>query len=482
MKTIIQNAVDSAISLGASYADIRVVDSQKQDIMLRNGQITEMDLSDSIGFGVRVIVNGAWGFASSARVEKEEIERVTKLAVEVAKASSILKNQDVTLVPEPPHQDIWVSPYTIDPFKVSISEKLDLLAQIDAELRKKPEIAVSVASMSFLKKHQWMATSEGSLLEQTFLRSGAGFSATAVKDGDVQRRSFPSSFGGQYMSSGYELVLGLRLIDAAPQIRDEAIALLSADLCPSGKKDLVLDSSQLALQIHESVGHPTELDRVLGMESNFAGTSFATTEKYRNFSYGSPLVNLYCDNTLAGGLATIGYDDDAVRSQRWPIVKEGQFVGYQYNRELADVLGENRSVGANRAQSWSHIPIIRNCNLSLMPGNKSFDDLVGSIDDGIYMSTNRSWSIDQKRLNFQFGCEIAWEIKGGKLTRMFKNPNYQGMTPEFWRSCDGITDADHWTLWGVPSCGKGQPMQVAEMSHGASPALFRQITVGVGNK
>ncbi|MBU0518722.1 TldD/PmbA family protein [bacterium] len=481
MKTIIQNAVDSAGRLGASYADIRIIDSQKQDIMLRNGQISAMDIADNIGFGVRVIVNGAWGFASSAKVEKEEIERVTALAVEVAKASSLLKKDDVKLAPEPVYQDIWVSPYTIDPFKVSISEKLDLLAAIDAELRSKPEIAVSVASMSFVKRHQWMATSEGSLIEQTFMRSGAGFSATAVKDGDVQKRSFPSSFGGQYMSAGYELILGLRLLDAAPQIRDEAIALLSADVCPSGQKDLILDSSQMALQIHESVGHPTELDRVLGMEANFACTSFATTEKYHNFTYGSPIVNLYCDNTLAGGLATIGYDDDAVRSQRWPIVKEGQFVGYQFNRELAHILNADRSVGANRAQGWSHIPIVRNCNLSLMPGDATFEDLIASVDDGIYMAANRSWSIDQKRLNFQFSCEIAWEIKGGKLTRMLKKPNYQGMTPDFWRSCDRIANADHWTLWGVPNCGKGQPMQGAEMSHGSSPALFRSITVGVGN-
>jgi TldD protein len=273
----------------------------------------------------------------------------------------------------------------------------------------------------------------------------------------------------------------LKLVENAPRIRDEAVALLSADVCPSGKKDLVLESSQLALQIHESVGHPSELDRVLGMEANFAGTSFATLEKLNNFEYGSPIVNLICDNTIPGGLATCGYDDDGVRSQRWPIVQQGQFVGYQYNRELAHKIESDRSVGSNRAQGWSHIPIVRNSNLSLMPGDCSFNELIASVDDGIYMSTNRSWSIDQRRLNFQFGCEIAWEIKGGKLGRMLKNPNYQGITHEFWRSCERITNTDHWVLWGVPTCGKGQPSQMAEMSHGASPTLFKNVTVGVGN-
>ncbi len=479
MKKTAENAVDSAIKSGASYADIRIVETQREDILLRNGQIAAMDLMEDIGFGVRVLVDGAWGFASSAKIDSEEIDRTVALAVRVARASASLKKEEVRMALEPAVQDIWVTPYTIDPFTVPISEKLELLNALDEELRKSPEVAVASSAMSFKKKRQWMATSEGSYTDQTLLRSGAGFSATAVKDGDVQVRSYPSSFGGQHMSCGYETVLGLRLLDNVSQIRDEAVALLSADKCPSGKKDLILESSQLALQIHESVAHPTELDRVLGMEANFAGTSFVTTDKLGDFEYGSPIVNLVCDNTVPGGLATAGYDDDAVRSQRWPIVQEGHFVGYQFNRELAHKIGAERSVGSNRAQSWSHIPIVRNSNLSLMPGDSTFEDLISAVDDGIYMSTNRSWSIDQKRLNFQFACEIAWEIKGGKLGRMLKNPNYQGMTPEFWRSCEAVGNSDSWILWGVVNCGKGQPMQVAQMSHGTSPALFRNVTVGV---
>ncbi len=480
MKNLAANAIDTALQQGATYADIRLVEKHREDLLVRNGQIAELDQSEDLGFGIRVIAEGAWGFASSAHVNAAEIDRMAALAVRLAKASASLKKEDVSLAPEPIYHDTWVTPYVIDPFAVPLSEKLALLFALDEELRREAKIVVSTASMSFLKERQWLATSEGSFIDQTLLRSGAGFSATAVQAGEVQIRSYPSSFGGQFMSSGYELVLGLKLIENVPRIREQAVALLAADLCPAGKKTLILEGSQVALQIHESVGHPSELDRVLGMEANFAGTSFATLDKLGSFQYGSPLVNLVCDNTIPGGLATAGYDDDAVRSQRWPIVHEGRFVGYQFNRELAHKIGAARSVGSNRAEGWSHIPIVRNSNLCLLPGEHSLEQMIAETDDGVLMQTNRSWSIDQQRLNFQFGCEIGWEIKGGKLGRMFKFPNYQGLTYEFWRSCDAIGNGDHWVLWGVANCGKGQPGQVAEMSHGASPARFRNVMVGVG--
>jgi TldD protein len=482
MKSFAENAIDTAVKLGATYADIRIVEKRREDILVRNGQIAELDLTEDLGFGVRVITDGAWGFASSARVNKAEIDRITGLAVRIAKASARLKAEDVRLAHEPVWRDTWVTPCTLSPFDVPLTEKLTLLFAIDEELRKAPQVVAATGSMSFLRERQWMATSEGSFIDQALLRSGGGFSATAVKDGDVQVRSYPSAFGGQYMSGGYEIVLGLKLLDHAARVREQAVALLAADVCPPGKKTLLLEGSQVALQIHESVGHPSELDRVLGMEANFAGTSFATTEKLGNFQYGSPIVNLVCDNTIPGGLATSGYDDDAVRSQRWPIVHEGKFVGYQFNRELAHRIGANRSVGSNRADGWSHIPIVRNSNLSLLPGEHTREQMIAETEDGILMETNRSWSIDQKRLNFQFGCEVGWEIKNGKLGRMLKNPNYQGITYEFWRSCDAIGDANHWVLWGVPNCGKGQPSQTAEMSHGAAVARFRNVTVGVGNE
>jgi TldD protein len=235
----------------------------------------------------------------------------------------------------------------------------------------------------------------------------------------------------------------------------------------------------MVLQIHESAGHASELDRVLGYEANYAGTSFLTTEKLGNFRYGSDIVNLVADTTVPTGLATMGYDDDGVAAQRWHIVRNGILSGYMTNRETAGAVGQARSRGCNRADSWSSPPITRIANLSLMPGTWKLADLIADTEDGLLMSTNRSWSIDQRRLNFQFGCEIGWLIRHGKLAGVVKNPSYQAITPQFWGSCDAICDHEHWDLWGVVNCGKGQPTQISEMSHGAAPARFRGVTVGM---
>jgi TldD protein len=471
-------ALTEAKKLGATYADIRLATRERESIAVRNGNIVSLDSSVSEGFGIRVISNGAWGFAASPKVEESEIRRVAALAVEIAQASSSTKERDVVLAPEPPAQETWLTPFVEDPFNVPMSEKLNLLVAVDEILRKSPQIKVAESSMRFDREHRILATSEGTLADQRLLLSGAGYSATAVEGSEVQVRSYPNSFGGQYMSLGYELVRGLHLLDHAERVREEAIALLSAKSCPVKKTILVLDGSQVALQIHESVGHATELDRVLGMEANFAGTSFATLEKEGKFRYGSDIINLYCDSTAPGGLATFGFDDDGVRAQRWYIVKNGIFVGYQTCREIAGLLGRPRSTGNCRAEDWSHIPIVRNGNLCLEAGDRDFDEMIAEVDDGIYMETNKSWSIDQKRLNFQFTCELGREIHGGKLEDLVKNPTYQSITPEFWGSCDAIAGAPWWVLWGVVNCGKGQPGQVAAMSHGASPARFRNIQVG----
>jgi len=479
MRQLTATALDTAKILGASYADIRIIESRSQGITVKNGSIGGVNDHYDMGFGVRVIAGGAWGFASSNNVTKKEIEDVTAQAVRIAKASATLKASDVRLAPEPVYVDRWQTPYVIDPFKVSIEDKLALLYRIDKILRKDKRIGVATASLSFFTEHQWLATSEGTFIDQKLMRSGGGYSATAVKDGEAQIRSYPASFRGQYATMGWELIDSLKLEDHAERVRDEAVALLTAPQCPSGKMDLILEGHQLALQVHESVGHPSELDRVIGMEANYAGTSFATLEKLGKFKYGSEIVNLVADGTVPTGLATIGYDDDGVRAQRWHIVKNGIFSGYQTNREVAHVCGDERSRGCCRADGWSNIPMVRNNNLSLMPGDWKFEDLIADTKRGIYMATNKSWSIDQMRLNFQFGTEVAYEIKNGKLGRIFKNPTYQGITPEFWGSCDAICNEDHWVLWGVPSCGKGQPGQTAEMSHGTAPTRFRNVTVGI---
>lgn len=481
MKQLAQRAVETAKVRGASYADCRIIFTKEEYLSVQNGRVGNMALSEDIGFGIRVIADGAWGFACSPDVTPDEIDRVAALAVRVAKASAMLKRLDVRLAPEPVVDERWQTPITEDPFAVSLEDKLALLFQLDKVLHADKRIKTAEGTLSFKSEHQWMATSEGSFIDQLLIRSGAGYSATAVGNDEVQVRSYPNSFRGQYMTLGYELVRGLHLLENAERVREEAVALLTAPTLPHGQRDVIIDGSQLGLQIHESVGHATELDRVLGMEANYAGMSFATTEKLRNFRYGSDLVNLVCDSTVPGGLATLGWDDDAVRAQRWHLVQNGQFVGYQFNRELAHTIGAERSVGNSRAEGWVNIPIVRITNLSLMPGSFELDDLLADTEGGVWLETNRSWSIDQWRLNFQFGVEAAWDIKGGKKGQLYKNANYQGITPKFWGSVDGIANEKSWVLWGVHNCGKGQPGQTAEMSHGAAPTRFRNVTVGVGN-
>ena len=479
MKDLTQIALDAAISCGASYADIRIIDSKSQSIGVKNGEIETMNNSNSLGFGIRVIANGSWGFASSSNLTKNEIKKTSALAVKVAKASATLRKSSVKLAPEPIHNEIWTSPYLINPFNVPLENKVDLLYKIDKVLRKDNRIKVAESSMNFWNEHQWLATSEGTFIEQNLLRSGCGYSATAVKGSEVQRRSYPESHGGQHTQMGYEFIIATPLIENAERIREEAIALLSAPDCPVGQKDLIIGGGQLALQIHESIGHPSELDRVLGMEANYAGRSFITTDLYKDFHYASPIVNVVADATVPTGLATFGYDDDGVRAQRYHIIQNGLYQMYLTNRELAHIIDDTRSRGCNRADGYENIPMIRMINISLMPVKGSLNDLIADTKDGLYIECNKTWSIDQRRLNFQFTTEIGWEIKNGKKIRMVKNATYQGITPKFWQSCDAICGEEEWMLYGVPNCGKGQPGQRAEMSHGAAPARFKKVTVGV---
>jgi TldD protein len=341
-------------------------------------------------------------------------------------------------------------------------------------------VTVSETSMNFRRIEQFFASSIGSAIHQIKMQSGAGIAATAFAGNEIQRRSYPNSFGGQHQLAGYELVESLDLAGNALRVAVEAVALHSAVQCPEGAKTLILDSSQLGLQIHESIGHPIELDRVLGMEANFAGMSFLTTDKLGRLRYGSGIVNVVADARLehGPGLGTFGYDDEGVPAQCTPIITEGLFTGFLSNRETAVSIGLERSGGTMRTESWNRLPIIRMTNISLLPGEWRFKDLIADTDDAVLMETNRSWSIDDRRYHFQFSTEIAWEIKGGQKKRMLKNPSYSGITTEFWSSCDAICSSEHWTLWGTPNCGKGQPMQTMGTGHGASPARFRKVKLG----
>jgi TldD protein len=481
MKEIARWALDTAKAQGATYADVRVVDLRQRYLSTKNGRPAQVRESQSMGVGVRVVAQGAWGFAATDDLARASIDRTAARAVEIARASATAKKHDVKLANEPKIIDRWEAPCRIDPFSIPVSTCLELMLEVDAELRRVKGVTLAEASMDFRRIEQLFLSTAGSEIDQVKTQTGAGFVATSFAGSEIQRRSYPNSFGGQYQTRGYELVGELDLLTNAPRIAEEAVALHKADQCPTGVKDIILEGSQLALQVHESIGHPIELDRVLGTEANFAGMSFLTLEKLGSLKYASEIVNVVADATPAHGpgLGTFAYDDEGVPAQSTAIIKDGLFVGYLTSRETAATIRQARSGGAMRAESWNRIPLIRMTNVSLLPGAGKLADLIADTDDGIYMETNRSWSIDDRRYNFQFGTEIGWEIRGGKKTRMLKNPSYGGMTTEFWNCCDAICGPEHWTLWGVPTCGKGQPMQAMGTGHGASPARFRKVQVGV---
>jgi TldD protein len=485
MKELTDRALNLAQVRGATYADMRIVRRETQSIVVKNGVVQTLSLDDDQGFGVRVIADGTWGFASSHDLSPAEVDRVTALAVQIAKASALAKIEDVDIGPPEVHVDTYRTPVEIDPFAVSLGDKVSLLMDADKEARSVKGIAVATSSLGFIREHKTFASTEGSYVEQEIIESGLGVVAVAVAQGEMQKRSYPNSFGRHQGTAGWEIVQQWDLVGNARRMGEEAMALLGAPQCPSGVTTLILDGPQLALQIHESCGHPIELDRVFGTEAAFAGTSFLTPDKYGSFRYGSDIVHITADAVTPTGLGTFGYDDEGVPGQQTDIVKNGIFVGYLSSRETASALrrihpdAPQRSNGTMRADGWNRIPLIRMTNISLQPGKWTLDDLIADTDDGIYMITNKSWSIDDKRLNFQFGTELAYEVKNGKLGQMFKNATYTGITPRFWGGCDAICNDDHWIVWGTPNCGKGQPGQVAHTGHGAAPTRFRNVQVGV---
>ncbi len=474
-------AIDTAKRRGASYADTRMMDIRQRDISTKNGEVGTLVESESLGIGIRVIASGAWGFASTDRLTHEGIDSCAAEAVAIAKASALAKHADVALAPENPYVDTWQNPFVKDPFRIPVERQIEVLLAADKEMRRAKGVTLAEGSMTFRKIDQLFVSTIGSVIHQIKMQSGAGIVATSFAGSEIQKRSYPNSFGGQHALEGYELIEALDLVGNAGRTGEEAVALHSAAQCPEKTGTIILGGSQLGLQIHESIGHPIELDRVLGQEANFAGMSFLTVDKLRNLKYGSEIVNVVADARLAHGpgLGTFAYDDEGVPAQCTPIITNGLFTGYLSNRETASAIGEDRSNGTMRTESWNRLPIIRMTNISINPGTWKYDDLIADTDDAILMDTNRSWSIDDRRYHFQFSTEIGWEIKGGKKGRMIKNPSYSGITTEFWNSCDAICSRDDWTLWGTPNCGKGQPMQTMGTGHGASPARFRNIKIGV---
>src|ERR1700730_9187917 len=473
-------ALETARLRGATYADVRVMHLRQRDLTTKSGEVGTLGQSESIGLGIRVVVNGAWGFASTDQLTREGVAACAAQAVSIAKASALAKKEDVQLATEPSYVDSWQGPCQKDPFEIPLETQIDLLLRADAAMRQIKGVTLTETDMQFRKIDSWFASSAGSKIHQRRVLSGCGIVGTCLQSGAIQKRSYPNSFGGQHILGGYELIEAMDLLKHAPQTAEEAVALHSAAQCPEKKSTLILGGSQLGLQIHESVGHPIELDRVLGQEANFAGTSFLTLDQLNHLKYASEIVNVVADARIdhGHGLGTFAYDDEGVPGQCTDIIKNGEFRGYLSNRETAHLIGLNRSSGTMRAEGWNRLPIIRMTNVSLLPGIWSLDDLIESTDEGILMETNRSWSIDDRRYQFQFSTEIGWEMKGGKKIRMLKNPSYSGITTEFWNSCDAICNSEYWKLWGTPNCGKGQPMHTMGTGHGASPSRFRNIHIG----
>lgn len=479
MKEIVATALHAARAAGASYADARVVHTAEQHLAVRNGRVDAIGDTDSLGVGIRVLAGGAWGFAATSDLSADGVAAAARRAVAIARASALTLRAPVRLAPVEAHVDRWEGPCAIDPFAVSTEDKLGLLMAADERLRAEGAVRIATGELGFTRVEKAFGSTEGSMIEQRYTESAAGITAYAIADGEVLPRSYPNSHGGQAVQGGWEAILALDLAGNAPRVAEQAAALTTAAPCPTGTTTIILDGSQVALQVHESIGHPTELDRVLGDEAAFAGTSFAGVADLGSLRYGSEQVNVTVDATIPGSLGTFGYDDEGVPAQRDHIITRGLLTGFLTSRESAPVIGR-ASNGCMRADGWSHTPIVRMTTVSLEPGDWSLNDLIADTEDGIYMETNNSWSIDDRRLNFQFATEIGWEIKHGRLGRMIKSPNYTGITPRFWGSCDAVCSRDHWQVWGVANCGKGEPMQVAHVAHGTAPARFRDVQVGVG--
>ncbi len=458
---------------GAEYGDIRVLQTHVQSVRGEDRRIAGVSDREELGFGVRVLYHGAWGFAASSDVTRDEVARVTDLAIAIARASAPLMIDPVRLVPEAPHRAEVITARPVDPFGVPLGDRSRLLLETMELLHAEPGIARSSASLWAQRDRKLFASSEGARIRFDLMATQGGFSATALHEGRFASRRFSTP----YLRAGYEQIRDADFFAQARRVAAQAVEKVRAPLPDAGAYDLVLDPEHLSLTIHESCGHPSELDRVLGYEANYAGTSFLTPDKLGSYRYGSPHVNLVADNTEPGTLCATGFDDDGVECQRWPIVAEGVFRGYCTNRETAGKIGEARSRGSNRADGWSNIPMVRISNVGLEPGRGSPDDLIADVKRGILIEGHGSFSIDQKRYNFQFGGDAFWLIQNGKRAHMLRNVIYTGITPEFWNRCDAVAGPQHRGRFGFINCGKGQPGQSGWMTHAASHARFRGVQV-----
>ena len=476
MFDLLQIAVDSSISYAAKYSDARILISKSRSISVKNGDVENFNEAEKMGIGIRALVGSSWGFYSTYDLSRESLVESGKKAYEIAKASSSVPGEDFPFADVPVVEDEYVTPHEINPLSMSSTDQIDLLVVSTQEMHKLGS-SRAFGRLDFWDTEKWFFSSQGHKIYQNLIESGGGLSSLSIGDGETQIRSYPQSFG-EYRTGGWEVIKSFEFDKHVDRLADESERLLVSPQCPEGTMDLILEGSQLALQIHESVGHAIELDRILGWEAAYAGTSHLELRKLNKHKYGSELMNIVADATLPGALATFKYDDEGTPAQRVDIVKEGIWTGVLTGRDSAAIAGVKPG-GMVRADGFGRLPMVRMTNVGLLPGDSSLDEIIASTDNGVYMETNRSWSIDDLRLNFQFGCEAGWLVKNGKITDMVKNPTYTGITPNFWGSMDMLSGEDEWVFWGTPNCGKGQPSQVGHTGHPASPARFKDVRVGV---
>jgi TldD protein len=483
MDDVVRAALRAALTSGVAYADVRVLAPQRfEALAVRNGEASALTATTGAGVGVRVRTERSWGFGTAADPSLAGARTAARLAVRAARAAEPTCRRPIAVVPSGgPEHGRYETRLRRNPFEVDRAEKLELLRDAEKALHVGPRVKSGHASMQAWEQVTWFGSSEGVAFTSRIVHVGAGVDATAAAHGEVQRRSGPNSFGGDYGQAGYEFIENLALDVRAPTVGTQAVALLDAPNCPSSAATtIVLATDQLALQVHESVGHATELDRILASEAGFAGTSFLAPADRGTLQYGLAGMTIVADATEPNGLGTFGWDDEGCPAVRTPLVERGRLAGFLTNRETAAALGVPTSGAAARAGGFDRAPLIRMTNVDLLPGDHSFDELLDGVRDGVYFETNRSWSIDDRRLNFQFGTEVGRRIVRGELGPLVRNPIYAGMTPQFWGSMDAVGDASTWHLWGIPNCGKGQPIQTARVGHGAPAARFRNVRVWGG--
>lgn len=474
-------AIEAIQNAGCEYGDIRLCRYRSQRLFARDRSLANLSDNINAGFGVRVLFQGAWGFAASPYQTPEEVLRIVNLAVETAKGSRLTQQNPVHLAPVEAYRDTYMTPIEIDPFTISLADKADLLLTISDRLLNKANIKKSYAFLTFAKEEKLFASTEGSRIQQTFYRSYPGYGCTAIANGDAQDRNYERP----PLNIGYEHINREDLLENCDRVAAEALEKANAPELPASRRtNLILKPSNLQLTIHESVGHATELDRVYGYEANFAGTSFATPEHLDRLQYAAPWVNFVADRLQPGGRSTVAYDDEGVKAQKWYVVKDGILVDYLRDRETSYRLGREGSNGAAFADSWSSVPMVRIPNLGLEPGKEggahtaSLEEMIANTEEGILIDGIGSFSIDQQRRNFQFGGNAFWKIENGKIAGMLKNVTYHSMTTDFWNRVDAIGGESEWKQCGLDICGKGEPMQVAQMTHACVPVRVRDIEVG----